>query len=319
MFDCLKQPVIYSLSRINSVLPYGCEGYCVRASPMVGLGPLQFVGVVFVEPLEIQTGWLKELEKNFGGYEILPPEGPIGPRGILCTMFIPEESMKYLRPIERGISESRRAKLLSLRENLPQVTFFMRCEPQPYSDWVHTMMTPHDHRRNLEELSRCYVWTAEHVAPTLHRNSTLEWVLCDSGCSLAVRCIYRTEYAGGKLKQEHTALIEYLEKEEEKLGPLHLKDFLKGSYSSVRGGYTVVQFGKEYPIPQADLPEDILEERDVLLARYESACRTIAIDVAPQEISVSQFPQLAEEIKNHQDKIVRYLGLEKAVVYTHWR
>lgn len=191
------------------------------------------------------------------------------------------------------------------------------------------------HPENLSALRRYYTETAVKVAPNLHKNSQVEWVIHDLGGDwISVRCIYKTSYVGRKqFENEHKALIEALQRDQEVLG-IPLKVFMGWYGSSIAGSEEVsINYGKEYKLSTEDLPANLEAERNSLRERRDKIRRAQEIlkNISEQlslssveggttnlEFRLREASQLCTEVKysefekdlvEHQTRIIAYLGI----------
>ena len=59
------------------------------------------VGILMVDrPRPVDPEWLKRVERNFGGYQLVPTTAT-GERGIVCKMQIEREGLMHLRQFLR--------------------------------------------------------------------------------------------------------------------------------------------------------------------------------------------------------------------------
>jgi hypothetical protein len=196
------------------------------------------------------------------------------------------------------------------------------------------------HRENLSALRRYYVETAARVAPNLHVNSRIEWVVHDLGRDwISVRCIYKTEYIGKKrFENEHRCLIGALKKDEEALG-IPLKNFL-GWYSSSTTECEKVRitYGKEYEFSTEDLPPNLYAERNILLERHDKIRQSREIiKNLPKQLSLmsnlelqrnheasrlraeAKYSEFEKDLTEHQTRIIVWLDIsEEEEISRHW-
>jgi hypothetical protein len=111
------------------------SGYGLR------MAPAHLVGMVMVDrPRAVEASWLAEIQETFGTYQLVPMTAS-GERGVVCQMWIAEESRVHLRVMWNAQSEAIRRALLPLLEDLPAVTFSMDWDDER-GGWVSTIMRP---------------------------------------------------------------------------------------------------------------------------------------------------------------------------------
>jgi hypothetical protein len=91
-------------------------------------------------PKPAAADWLQEVQQTFGGYELVPMTAS-GERGMVCQMWIHEDSRVHLRVMRSAQSEAIRQALLPLLADLPAVTFTMAWD-EGRGGWVSTIMRP---------------------------------------------------------------------------------------------------------------------------------------------------------------------------------
>jgi hypothetical protein len=111
------------------------SGYGLR------IAPAHLVGLVMVDrPRPVDPAWLEEIQRTFGGYDLVPMTQS-GERGLVCQMRIVEESRVHLRVMRSAESEAIRQALLPLLEELPAVTFAMAWD-EGRGGWLSTIVRP---------------------------------------------------------------------------------------------------------------------------------------------------------------------------------
>jgi hypothetical protein len=111
------------------------SGYGLRSAPA------HLVGVVMVDrPRPAAADWLEEIQRTFGGYELVAMTHD-GSRGIICQMRVAEESRVHLRVMRQAQSEAIRQALVPLLRAPPAVTLTMAWD-EPRGGWVSTIIRP---------------------------------------------------------------------------------------------------------------------------------------------------------------------------------
>ena len=105
------------------------------------IAPAHLVGVIMVDrPQPADPEWLADIARTFGGYELVRMIQD-GARGIVCQMYIAEESRVHLRVMRNARSEEIRQALLPLLENPPAVTLAVSWD-EARGCWVSTIVRP---------------------------------------------------------------------------------------------------------------------------------------------------------------------------------
>jgi hypothetical protein len=111
------------------------SGYGLR------IAPAHLVGVVMVDrPVPAAADWLEEVQRIFGGYELVPMTHS-GERGMVCQMRIAEDSRVHLRVMWNAQSEAIRQALVPLLAEPPAVTLAMAWD-ESRGGWVSTIIRP---------------------------------------------------------------------------------------------------------------------------------------------------------------------------------
>ena len=88
------------------------------------------VGLLMVDrPTPADPDWLKEVEDNFGEYQLVPMTAS-GDRGIVCQMQIEAESLPHLRQYPGEKPAAVKTALEPLLENLPKPVFTLRWDEE---------------------------------------------------------------------------------------------------------------------------------------------------------------------------------------------
>jgi hypothetical protein len=105
------------------------------------IAPYRLVGLVMVDrPHPVDPNWLAEIERVFGGYQLVPMIRG-GEHGILCQMHVAPESRSYLRTITHPMVAEIREALSPLLVDPPAVTLAVAWD-QTSGCWLSTIMNP---------------------------------------------------------------------------------------------------------------------------------------------------------------------------------
>jgi hypothetical protein len=104
------------------------------------------VGILMVDrPRPVDQKWLKQVERNFGEYQLVPMTAT-GERGIVCRMNIEKESIMHLCQFSTEKADAIKKVFAPLLENLPQPAFLLRWNDEKHlwqsrfanrDDWPH--------------------------------------------------------------------------------------------------------------------------------------------------------------------------------------
>lgn len=85
----------------------------------------KLIGILMVDrPGPADPEWLKQVERNFGEYQLVPMTAT-GERGIVCRMQIVAESLTHLRQYPTEKAETLKKALEPLLDNRPHPVFVL--------------------------------------------------------------------------------------------------------------------------------------------------------------------------------------------------
>jgi hypothetical protein len=105
------------------------------------LAPAHLVGVLMVDrPEPVDVNWLETIERTFGSYQLTDMTTG-GERGMVCQMFIAEESMQHLRVLPYPRIGALRDALRPLLDDVPAVTLHLAWSAD-HACWMSRIIDP---------------------------------------------------------------------------------------------------------------------------------------------------------------------------------